>query len=274
MRQNKGFHLYAKYGVQTFPHHIWRVWCIFHDGHVSGAKREHFYVIKTHCMYDSKPNSWLITIMKGPSGVLLRYVVQYKKSITSAHWCRNVWACSESPLWPNSVAWEKILGFFTEGMSNCHIHPPLFLSFSPLSPLPPPHSPTQDTSVIQAKGPTLKQSLPLILAWLLRPPISRQCAWYLSTGSSPLIKTATDRRMWISGAIMCLLKIISVFSQLWEQKGIVEIQPRSKVMFLFSPLFFCRCGIGCGNILGEFDTLLPDLFTLPPHCNIQYTVRF
>lgn len=45
-----------------------------------------------------------------------------------------------------------------------------------------------------------KQSLPLILAWLLRPLSSNHpsmCAWYRSTGSSHLIKTDIDRRMWI-----------------------------------------------------------------------------
>lgn len=94
----------------------------------------------------------------------------------------------------------------------------MFLSSSPLSPPAPSPSPLQDTSLIQAKGLTLKQSLPLILAWLLRPPISSQCAWYLSTGASPLIKTDIDRRMWISAAIMCLLGLITVFSYSYENK--------------------------------------------------------
>lgn len=125
---------------------------------------------------------------------------------------------------------------------NCHIHPPLFLSFSPLSPLPPLHSPLQNTSLIQAKGLTLKQSLPLILAWLLRPPISSRCAWYLYTGASSLIKTDIDRRMWISRAIMCLLRIISVSSQLWEQK---EIVAKVKGHVSFCSLFFVDHWIGC-----------------------------
>lgn len=107
--------------------------------------------------------------------------------------------------------WDSSL----EEYLNCHIHPPMFLSFSPLSFTP---IPLQDTSLIQAKGLTLKQSLPLILAWLLRPPIASECAWYLSTGSSPLIKTDSDRRMWISSAIMCLLRIITVFSHSSENK--------------------------------------------------------
>lgn len=123
------------------------------------------------------------------------------------------------PLWPNSVAWEKTLGFFTGRMSNCHIHPNPALSFSPLSPLPPLLGPLQDASLIQAKGLTLNQSLPLIFAWLLRPPISSQFAWYLSTGTCPLIKTDIDRRMWISSAIMCLLRIISVVLPAVRTKG-------------------------------------------------------
>lgn len=40
---------------------------------------------------------------------------------------------------------------YTRGMPNCHIHPPLFASFSPFSPLPPPQSPLQDTSLYQSK---------------------------------------------------------------------------------------------------------------------------
>lgn len=47
---------------------IWRVWYIFHNGHVSGAMRKHFFSYK-----NSKPSSWLITIMKGLPTVLLRY---------------------------------------------------------------------------------------------------------------------------------------------------------------------------------------------------------
>lgn len=147
-----------------------------------------------------------------------------------------------NPLWPNSVAWEKTLGFFTGGMSNCHIHPPLFLSFSPLSPIPPPHSPLQDTSLIQAKGLTLTQSLPLILAWLLRPPISSESAWYLSTGSPPLIKTDIDRRMWISDAIMCLLRITTVFSHSYGTKG--DCWETAKVKCHVSFFFFSSIDMG------------------------------
>lgn len=105
--------------------------------------------LRTLCMCDSKANLWFITVMKGTSGMLWWYGVHYKKSITNAYRSRYVWICSESSLWPNSVVWEKTLGLYTRGMPNCH--PPLFASFSPFSPLPPPQSPLQDTSLYQSK---------------------------------------------------------------------------------------------------------------------------
>lgn len=74
---------------------------------------------------------------------------------------------------------------------------------------------------IQAKGQTQKQSLSLILAWLLWP----QILWYLSTSSFSLIKMDTDSRIRISGAVTYFLTHHSVFSQLWEQKK----KARSKV---------------------------------------------
>lgn len=173
--------------------------------------------LRTLCMCDSKANLWFITVMKGTSGMLWWFGVHYKKSITNAYRSRYVWICSESSLWPNSVVWEKILGLYTRGMPNCHIRPCLH-PFFPFHPCPHPKAHSRTQVFIKAKGLTLKQSLPLILAWLLRPPISSQCAWYLSAAASPLIKTDIDRRMWISSAIVCLLKIIAVFSLDCENK--------------------------------------------------------
>lgn len=133
-------------------------------------------------------------------------MIQYQKSITSAHW--NRFTCLRIR---NRIChWRN---------AYCHIHPPLLLSVSPLLPLPTPHGPLQDTSLIQAKGQTLKQSLPLISAWLLGPQISVQCAWYLSTGCSSLIKIDTDRRVWISSEIMCLLRITQCFLTALGTKG-------------------------------------------------------
>lgn len=95
---------------------------------------------------------------------------------------------------------------------------PCLHPFFPFHPCPHPKAHSRTQVFIKAKGLTLKQSLPLILAWLLRPPISSQCAWYLSAAASPLNKRDIDRRMWISSAIVCLLKIIAVFSLDCENK--------------------------------------------------------
>lgn len=127
------------------------------------------------------------------------------KSITSAHW--NRFACLR--IKTGILHWRNV--------KLPHPSTPVSILFSPFTPTPT-HSPPQDTSLIQPKGQTLKQSLPLILAWLLRPLISGQCAWYISTGSSSLIKTDTDRRIWISTAIMCLLRIITVLSHSFGNK--------------------------------------------------------
>lgn len=199
-----------------------------------------FTAIKTRCMCNSKPNSWLIAIMKGPSVARLR-LVQYQKSITSAHWVEMDERVQKAPL-HLTQNWDSSL---EECLTATSIQP-MFLSRSAFLRPPPPLSPLQGTSLIQAKGLTLKQSLPLILAWLSRPPICSQCAWYPSTAASPLIKTDIDRRMWISTVIMCLLRIITVFSHSYENKGklLRNGQGQRSQVFFFSLILFpflCRC---------------------------------
>lgn len=174
--------------------------------------------LRTLCMCDSKANLWFITVMKGTSGMLWWYGVHYKKSITNAYRSRHVWICSESSLWPNSVVWKRYWDCTPEECLTATSIRPCLHPFLPFHPCPHPKAHSRTQVFIKAKGLTLKQSLPLILAWLLRPPISSQCAWYLSAAASPLIKTDIDRRMWISSAIVCLLKIIAVFSLDCENK--------------------------------------------------------
>lgn len=130
---------------------------------------------------------------------------------------------------------------------------PLVLSFSPLH-APPSPCPLPTLNPIQVNGLTLNQRLPLILPWLFRPPISSQRVLILPPLTSTLIKTDTDRRMWISSAIMCLLRIIAAFSHSNENKR--KSLTSSQGQWVTCPfslsssgsLLYSKCGTECRNI--------------------------
>lgn len=170
--------------------------------------------------------------------------------------------------------WDCTLEECLTATSICPLFPSFFLPFHPC-PHPTAHSRTQ--VFIKAKGLTLKQSLPLILAWLLRPPICSQCAWYRSAAASPLIKTDIDRRMWISSAIMCLLKIITVFFFFYstaKNKRKLLREPRSKVTLYCLPSHFCTCRTWKCPL---WDALHPPSWLYPAPCRVHFvfnTARF